>query len=269
MATQKTGNKGSRNRIKNIISLLVTLSLFMYMILLVGAVPDGVSVTNIANLTSAASTGTNYTQATSGGYIYITNLTADQQNSRWKAFVGNVSGKLTLDDASGFAIYDWELTSISGEVYITRTASTVDWSSITCATYNVTQIENILVNHTDNPGDNITATFINSSVASHAGFNVGAVTVAADTCEFVATIYENNTGDPVDEDFQQVMLYDSSTAAVTADTTFGNVVYAQILEEDNFGYDNSSTYDFQLLVPDNGNESISTPIPYYFYVELS
>ncbi len=50
----------------------------------------------------------------SGGYIYTVLINTTSQNPRWKAFVGNVSGKISLDNANNYTIYDWSLTFTGG-----------------------------------------------------------------------------------------------------------------------------------------------------------
>ena len=71
--------------------ILIVSSLFAY------AEPSGPTITFIANETKdpAAATLIN----TTGGSITTMALNATSQNLRWKAYVGNVTGTLTLDDA--------------------------------------------------------------------------------------------------------------------------------------------------------------------------
>src|SRR3989344_2596775 len=69
------------------------------------ATPEGPTVSVVSNSTRAANSSAkvNITGGanlhTSGGYIFAINLDAFQTNSRWKAYYGNVTGTLTLDDA--------------------------------------------------------------------------------------------------------------------------------------------------------------------------
>jgi hypothetical protein len=51
-------------------------------------------------------------------------------------------------------------------------------------------------------------------------------------------------------------LYDSTS-----------IIYATILENDLAGYD-GQTYDFQMLVPENGSQGFTGATAYYLYVEL-
>ena len=186
----------------------------------------------------------------SGGRILSLNLTANTQNPRWKAFVGNVVGSFTLDDASGATIYDWSLSSITGRVYSTRTSGAVFWSGIGCANTTTMEAENVNINHSSSE-DNITATFSDNT---HSLFWVGSNSITANTCPTLNTYVDNSTQDT---SFEEMVLYDGNS----------NLVYATILEEDVTGYDGQS-YDFQMIVPENGLPSFSGATAYYLYVEI-
>lgn len=185
----------------------------------------------------------------SGGRILSLNITSNTQNPRWKAFVGNVMGSFTLDDASGSTIYNWSVSSVTGRVYSTRTSGTVSWSGISCATTNDLETENAGMNHTS-AEDNITATF---SDTTHDLFWVGGVSITANTCPTLNTYVNNVTQD---SSFEEMVLDDGS-----------NLVYATILEEDETGYDGES-YDFQMIVPENGATGFNGATAYYLYVEI-
>jgi hypothetical protein len=186
----------------------------------------------------------------SGGYIATFNLSATIQNPRWKAFVGNITGSFTLDDASGSTIYDWTLSSINGRVYATRNSSTVAWSNINCSNNTHLEAENTLLSHSNND-DNITKTFENRT---HNSFWVGATNIGANTCPNLKT-YVNDAAQITR--FQEMALYDNY-----------NIVYATILEQDQAGYD-GSLFDFQMIVPENGGAGWNGATAYYLYVELS
>lgn len=233
---------------------LLTFSFFAY----VSAAPEGpTSISVVSNQTKSPLGG--QIVNTSGGYITTLNITAVTQNVRWKAFIGWVSGRFTLNDASGSTIYDWSLSNaaITGEVYATRNASTIAWSRITCANTSILQQENFYMNHS-NPDDNITRTFTGDT--THASFSIGAVTLSANACPTLNTYINNATQTT---DFEEIALYDGLNTS-----SGGNVVFATILEQDRVGYNNQS-YDFQMIVPENGHASFSGSTAYYLYVELS
>ena len=188
----------------------------------------------------------------SGGRIATLTLNATIQNPRWKAFVGNVTGKFTLDDASGSTIYDWTLSSITGRVYSTRTSGSVTWENINCSNVTTLEQENINMNHT-NPNDNLTATFNTSEGATHQAFYVGSVYIPANTCPTL-NLYRNNASD--DNHWEEIALYDGDY-----------IVYASIIEDDEIGFD-GNTYDFQMIVPENGLPSFQGATAYYLYLEI-
>jgi hypothetical protein len=187
---------------------------------------------------------------TSGGSITTMILNATVQNVRWKAYVGNVTGTLTLDDTNNNTVFSWDMTSLTGEVYATRTSDSITWTNINCSNSTHINNEELALNHT-NPDDNISTTF---SGKSHDQFYVGSVLIGQNNCSSVNT-YVNDSNQSTF--FEEVLLYDGA-----------NMVYTSILEQDKPGFDNS-TYDFQMIVPENGLSTWSSSIAYYFYVELT
>jgi hypothetical protein len=189
----------------------------------------------------------------SGGNIGVFNLNATMQNTRWKAFVGNVTGLFTLDDAGGSTIYDWTLSTMNGRVYATRNSSLVQWGNVNCSNLTLLEQENINMEHSG-IDDNITATFNISAGATHASFYVGSRFMPANTCPTLNT-YRNNVSN--DNYWEEMALYDTAST-----------VYVTIIDNDETGYD-GATYDFQMIVPENGNSSFTGATAYYVYVELS
>jgi hypothetical protein len=188
---------------------------------------------------------------TTGGSITTMVLNATTQDTRWKAYVGNITGTLVLDDAAGYTIFDWSITNLIGEVYATRSSSPISWSNINCSTdLNITN-EEIAINHTSNPNDNISTTF---STKDHKPFYVGETLIAEDSCYSIHT-FVNETNQSVF--FEEVLLHDKTS-----------VVYAALVENDATGYNPNETYDFQMIVPEVGAPSWQSSTAYYFYVEL-
>ncbi|OGJ15379.1 hypothetical protein A3K73_07930 [Candidatus Pacearchaeota archaeon RBG_13_36_9] len=197
----------------------------------------------------------------SGGRIVTLDVNATVQNVRWKAFVGNVSGKFTLTDPEGATVFDWSIASMTGRIYATANATALSWVTINCSNVTSLEWENTKMNHTRSD-DNITKTFnatINSTEdnltisGGHAELYVGNRYMPADTCPTLNT-YENSLAQ--DTDFEEVALYDG-----------GNMIYAAILEEDHAGYNNYK-YDFQMIVPEIGLSDFSGATAYYIYVEI-
>jgi hypothetical protein len=206
------------------------------------------SVVSVSNETKGTTSAAFFN--ISGGYIAALNLTANVQNSHWKAFVGWVNGRFTLDDQGGATIYDWSLSVTTGRVYSTRDSSTIEWASIACAN-RATNLaaENIAMFH-NRVTDNITKTF---QPGTHDTLWVAGTNLGSGTCPTLNTYIGNVTQD---SDFEEMALYDGTS-----------IIYATILENDLAGYD-SQTYDFQMLVPENGSQGFTGATAYYLYVEL-
>ena len=228
--------------------LLATLVFTFYLAAIVMSVPEGPSViTGIANKTKTPTSGGQLN--TSGGIISVINLNASTQNLRWKAYVGNVSGTLTLSDAASNAIYNWVVTQNNGEVYATRSSGTPLWTNVSCANRTIMETENLALGQTS-PDDNITRTF---NGTTHNAFYVGINRILANACPTTNT-YINGTAQ--DSSFEEIVIYDGTT-----------VLFATNLEQHVAGYD-LSKYDFQIILPENGTVGFSSFTPYYFYVEL-
>ena len=233
--------------------VLITFVILLASPILVYAVPSGPTITFISNETKQPSAARMIN--TTGGSITTMMLNATTQNPRWKAYVGNVTGSLTLDDANDNTIFDWTLTNVIGEIYATRASGNINWTGTNCSNSTHISNENFALNHT-NKDDNITKTF-NSQ--SHNGFFAGTREILANTCSSVRT-YVNSTSQSAR--FEEVILYDGTNASN------GNIIYATPLEQDSYGFDNS-TYDFQMIVPENGLATWASSTAYYFYVELT
>jgi len=197
----------------------------------------------------------------SGGRIATIDLNATIQDIRWKGFVGNVTGSYTLDDAAGDTLFDWTISTITGRVYATRNSSAPTWASVNCSNVSTLETENYLINHS-NSDDNITTTF-NASIndtddnltvsGSHAAFYVGSIYLYENTCPTLNT-YNNSATQ--DTDFEEIALYDEV-----------NVLYATIMENGMEGFDDQY-YDFQMIVPENGDAGFAGATAYYIYVEI-
>jgi hypothetical protein len=225
----------------------VLLLAFLGLLVFASADPTGPSTIVVEENTTSASSTSGHLLNISGGYVAKVNVTTTVQNTKWKAFVGDVAGAFTLDDASGSTIYNWSSGSSSGEVYATRTSGAVDWlNPIACATGPQIAAEDAALGLSG--GDSIANTF---SKTNDNDFIIAGTTLAATTCSSQNTFVNNASQDT---DFEQIVAYDGA-----------NIVYATFVNSAG-GYD-GGTYDFQMLVPDNAS-SIAPIIPYYLFVEL-
>ncbi len=235
---------GRYRRLAGLLALLLIFSLVIIKVSL--ATPVGAAFTNITTSERAMSTPDSFTS--NRGTITTVVLNATQQDQHWKAYVGNVSGALTLDDASNNTIYDWSFATITGEVYASNT--TLDFSSVACA--NITTLNTYMVklNMTASEVDSITSTF-NST--NHDATVVAGTTLSS--CN-MTSLYVNNAsqGQNNTADFQEFLMQDANQ----------QLVYVAIINDDTTGY-NGYSYDFQLIV---GESHVQSPLTYYFYVEL-
>lgn len=225
------------------------LSMIMSSSYLVLSAPDGVQI--VSNSTTVRNSTPATSLATAGGSFTTLVLNGTFQNPRWKAFVGNISGSMTLDDSSNQTIYDWDFAIVTGEVFASR-SNNINWDNIGCLDDAVLTAEETAINFDTSRPDSINKTF-NDTV--HQEFMVAGTTLAASSCRSIAT-FVNDARQTLDEnaEFQQIALDDDSAA-----------VYATILENDQTGY-NGNNFDFQMIVPDDETTGVNTP--YYFYAEL-
>lgn len=179
------------------------------------------------------------------GYIHFLNFSALQQNNRWKAYVGNVTGQLTLDDSSGNTIYDWTLTSITGEVYASR-ASSITWSNINCSNHTSISLEETALGMSSSDDDSINKTF---NETNHYTMVTAGRTMHSGNCRAQFT-YVNDA--PQTTNFEELLLSDGA-----------NFVYATFINESSTGFD-GNIEDFQMIVADME----TNPQTYYFWVEL-
>lgn len=233
---------------------LALLAAGMLLCMAASAAADPVGASILANSTSGEPGAVAGNRSDARGTITTITIDALQQDQQWKAYVGNVSGRLSLDDADGSTIYDWELAgSIAGEVYVTRHSS-IDFDNVSCASTANIASEQSFLNMTGTQSDSINSTYIHTS---HAAFFVGTQQIGADSCRSTAT-YVADSEQTMDgtQRFQALLLQDSSQS----------LVFATLIDDDATGYD-GRTYDFQIIVPESDVNSTSTT--YYFFTELS
>jgi hypothetical protein len=223
----------------------------------VNAAPTGPSIVVLSNETKQPSSAVKIN--TTGGSITTIFLNATSQNPRWKAYVGNVTGTLVLQDSDGYNIYDWFVsTTISGTVIATRN-TTLDWNWLNCTNATGMTIEQTDLEFDFSGEDNINHTF-NSTAYSTITVNNKVLT----GCPAVYTFANNNSRQGYQNStalYPEILIQDNSSR---------NAYVAQIeQDEDDYSGIENSTHDFQLLVPDYGNLSNLNTVTYYFYVELT
>ena len=235
---------------KRIYTIFTFIILALVISSVVSSLPAGPTIISNSTQTNVPAAASQIT--TAGGTFTTLVLNATTQTPRWKAYVGNVTGKLSLKDANSKSIFDWTLSSVTGEVYATRN-NTIDWSTIGCANSSIILSEDTSLNMTNTNADTINKTFANKI---HKSFYVGSTLVQNSTCQAIAT-YINGSSQSVSENssFQEILLQDNSS----------RMVYTTLINQNTTGFDNGK-YDFQMIVAEN--EFQSSPTTYYMYVEL-
>lgn len=213
------------------------------------AAPQGAAIT--FNNTENATTRPADLHTAAGGSFTTLLLNVTSQTSKWKAYLGNVTGKLTLDNSNNKTIYDWALTIVQGEVYVSRNNS-ITFSSLACANRGNITSEDTYMNINSSSDDSINKTF-NQSI--HRSFVIGGTgTIQNSTCPAIAT-YVNDSNQPATENatFQEIFMSDGRSP-----------VFVALINDNRIGYD-QGLYDFQIIVPENPTGTLT---PYYFYAEL-
>lgn len=256
------------------------------------------SVTTLSNTTVSYPNGTivNYTR----GYIYTLQINESAQTQKWVGYVGNVYGEYALQDASANALYDWDIATVTGEIYATKEGPLVSgtiyelndgggtvnpyaggipqWSSLDCANSTMISREELLWNHTTSEEDSYTNTFKNGANFNlpTGGFYAGE-TLIDDTAygsgdcyglnlninnaDVAATTARNWTETILTDATYQPLSSNSNTVYVY------DLLYAGLLQNNSVGFDGGS-YDFQLLLPQTGLSGNQPNVAYYFYIEL-
>jgi hypothetical protein len=247
-------NKNNRNKE----AILIVGLLALAVLFLLSTFPSsfaqqtGATVTNMSQSAKSASSP-NYNNGTKG-YIHTVNLNAEQQDNKWKAYVGNVSSTFVLDDSNDYSIYQWTLDSFSGQIYITRDSS-ITWTGVGCASAANKLTEDTSIGHNSQSADSVNRTF---SSQTHKNLTVGSTPIWNNTC-FSTVTWQNDANHELNSSapFQEILLWDGS-----------DVIYTSFVENDKQGYRPGTTYDFQAIVPDNATASAPN-LRYYFYLELS
>lgn len=238
------------------------------------AQPNGATVT--PGLTERASADAAGNASAYAGNLTELTITGFSITQSWQAFYGNVSGAIELADSTSNVFYNWSQVEPAGEIFAS-TNSTVTWGSIQCFNFtargnltagtggesaggtnqngtNLSQLETRFnIDSADVDGVNETFGF----TINHDAFFVGSLQFSAGEC--VATSTFDSTGASVDNNFEEVLLFEPAT---------GSVVFAAILEQGSLnGFDNAD-HDFQMIVLEDGHSGDVSATTYFFFLEL-
>jgi hypothetical protein len=238
------------------------------------------SMTYVTNSTTGGQSGT--AQSHQRGYIHYMNIDESAPTQKWKAYVGNVTGEFALQDASGNAIYDWTIATITGELYATKEAPSggsgryqggvPTWTNVSCANSTMISDEEGQFNHTTADEDSYSNTFLNGNNFNLTSFYAGEqlvtdtsmVSGGAGDC-FGLYLMQNNADQFTD--WEEVVLTDGTMEDEGSDYDY-DLIYAALLENSATGFDNVP-YDFQILLPEDATDGAQTVTTFYFYVELT
>jgi len=217
---------------------------------LTNADPAGASITS--NVTESSPVYSPGSLTNPGGTINTVVLDVVQQNDKWKAYVGNISGALTLDDGDGYTIFQWAMgaSEVAGEVYASR-ANSIDWSVINCSNVTLIDTEDSVIGFSGSSLDNINNTF---NETTHNAIVTAGRTMVANSCRATAT-FVNDTKQNQSSAFFQEVLFASGN----------DLIYTSPLNQGTAAFNYNSTVDFQFIVADDVTQAITT---YYFYVEI-
>jgi hypothetical protein len=183
----------------------------------------------------------------------------------WQGYFGNVTGTITLDDASNNTMYDWVLANPEGEIYASI-SQVSNWDAVACATpYNISYIENdtyafnTYANGSlkaDQDVDGIDETFNNTFMGD---FYVGSTRIQESSNCKAAYLYVNSAPDVAAKTFTETLLYDQTSQ---------NLIFTSILQQYSAAGFDGANHDFQLMVAENGHNGNEATTTYYFYVEI-
>lgn len=265
MGTNKKKQRREEKKILIILFLTLFIAMLNLSIVLSETLPEGPTQISIINSTRRAPQSAATLNAIAGNVTQL-NIAGTTLTQTWQGYYGNVSGTITLDDASNYTLYDWSAANPEGEVYAATSTLSFSSGNIMCFNYSddipeaytsLTELEQSL-GLDAHDADGVNETFrIN---LTHESFYVGTNLIngsnATNACPAVR-LY-NATDEPTAGLFEEVLLYDK---------TNNKAIYTALIENDQTGFSNI-TMDFQMLVGENGHSGDTTTTAYYFYVEL-
>ncbi|MBR9705053.1 hypothetical protein GOV12_06590 [Candidatus Pacearchaeota archaeon] len=236
---------------------------------LIIAIPNGGTLDPLSNSSHPGGDPAG-TMSAYAGNVTIVNVDGVSTTASWQGYMGNVTGVVQLTNAANLTMYNWTLTNPLGEVYASNHSS-ITWTSVQCFNFtangtncaddmnrsggsswcgmNETVLETAY-GMTNTSGDGINETF---NRMDHAAFNVNTLAFASGECSNTKIL--NSTGHG---SFDEVLLWSPGDNAT---------VFASLLKQDEAGFD-TKTYDFEMMVLDDGHSGDVDITYYYFYAEI-
>ncbi|GBE20083.1 hypothetical protein BMS3Abin17_00817 [archaeon BMS3Abin17] len=236
--------------------------------------PTGGAVTEERSETAPAdAAGTMNAQA---GNVTELNIFGYSVTQTWQGYFGNITGTIQLADSGDNVLYNWSLADPQGEIYASTNGS-ITWDNIQCFNFtadgsytgesgnggttslygtNLTTLESQF-NIASGDVDGVDETFTLSGAGTHDLFYTANQEFSEGECR--STRIYGDTGAGVNDEFEEVLLYEPATSSV---------IFTSLIEPGNMlGFDNKD-YDFEMLVLEDGRGTDTSVTPYYFFVEL-
>lgn len=243
--------------------------LFLQIYTIYAAIPSGATnLTSISNTTALA----DFPESVSAvaGNVTEINIFGYSTTQSWQGYFGNVTGVIELTDGNNRTMFNWSSSSPRGEVYASNESGVI-WTNIQCFNFtangtncnddinnrggtskcgmNLSQLEGSY-NVDDEDIDGVNETFNRND---HELFYTNNLEFSAGECKNSKIL--NETGQGI---FDEVLLWSPDSNAV---------VFTSLLKNNVFGF-NGKSYDFEMLVLEDGHETDVDITNYYFYIEL-
>jgi hypothetical protein len=199
----------------------------------------------------------------------------------WQGYFGNVSGTIQLayGDAAGdgnpHVFYNWSLANAQGQVYAS-TNSSIEWDYIQC--FNHTSTGSYDEEYSAAKAENLTSLYGRNMSGLESEF--GILWDDVDGVNETFVFYEHQTIYVVSKNFTNICpttrIYGSTGAGVQGEfeqllmyePVSESVIFTAILHENGVvGFD-GGTYDFQMMVLEDGHGTDIDTTTYYFFVDL-
>jgi hypothetical protein len=216
------------------------------------AAPTGPSsITNLGSSRYSESGAANISAI--AGNVTELNFVANAITQTWQGYFGNITGSIVLGNSNNQSMYNWNLTSPSGEIYATRSSVVPAWTSVSCADSAQIGAEDTAlgVNQVTDQ-DSVNRTFFNGTTFNT--FFVGNKNINSTQNCYATNLY-NSSAAPSGS-FSEVLLHDGTS-----------LIYTALIADNANGFD-GRTHDFEMLVGENGHNGDVVATPYYFYLEL-
>jgi hypothetical protein len=245
-----------RNTIKTILILTILVSITVYFASATPYGPTGLAVED----SERANFSVNSAKSTTAeaGNVTELQINTTQITRRWQGYYGNISGTITLEDASGNIFYDWSASgsegfSPTGTIFAANDSS-ITWADVICV--------NFTANSSNNEGINKSLLETKYGMASNDADGISQTFDSVGNVSIGSRDLVNCPGTNVYTNSSQVTTRWNETL-LTQNTT-NSVIYASQVENNKYGF-NNQTWDFQIMVGEN-NGALAT---YWFFVELT